>query len=555
MESEPSSQPVERDALPVTSNHPSTPIHQLPPKILLAIFEYCRPLARTKPLRTTRTPSADIRPLITISHVCSSWRNLVLNQRTLWSYVDGRNERLCEAFLQRSQGIQISLRITTKLAERLQNILTAHGRRIWRLDLEVHSAASAASALPERLRESCPHLICLTVLNDFLPTDTHVNRPSGTREGLTQPPPLLKALALASVLVSVPTIRFPHLTHLYLDKLSVSDVTKQGTGSHLTRFLSNCPLLEHLHLRGLPRAHTTALASQPARLNRMRSLTCVHSDMQAAIDLVASLEFPTTTMVRLDHVTCSIPSDVRFNATLASREFLQSLTRLHVGDAFKGFHLIAEGPSSGLYIHATYENDTEQGWTDWLSDMLAVHSFPALTELHVSPSGGAEFVTAANLRKMPLLAEIRVLPDRAWGMQLSEGLLDRLYRSLASEPICCSRLEALHFSVSRSDLPEHLLPEDLIPMVAARAHRGCPLRRIQLSAYDDGPECATPRWEAYMRALAPLRQLDLAVHIYNQHKAFPGAYRDGQRTDIWRTDGAEDFWELPADEQMRYTFA
>ncbi|KAI0362903.1 hypothetical protein BV20DRAFT_1117075 [Pilatotrama ljubarskyi] len=133
---------ADRDAPPpsapptISLAHASAPIHTLPQKILLAIFKYFLPLARACPICKTSVASAEVRPLITISHVCSLWRRLVLGQPTFWSYVDGCSGDLCRAFLQRSQSIQISLRSSTEPLERLKSILIAHGRRIWRLDLE-----------------------------------------------------------------------------------------------------------------------------------------------------------------------------------------------------------------------------------------------------------------------------------------------------------------------------------------------------------------------------------------------------------------------------------
>ncbi|KAI0370000.1 hypothetical protein BV20DRAFT_967383 [Pilatotrama ljubarskyi] len=363
----------------------------------------------------------------------------------------------------------------------------------------------------------------------------------------------MKAFAMAFVHASVPTFGFPCLRHIYLGEVIASDVTKRRTRSLLTDFLSNCPLLEHVHLKGLPRVGTTTVASQPVRLNRLRSLTCVHGDMKTAMDLVASIDFPTTTLVRLDNARCDLPSDIRFNAPLASPAFLQTLTRLHVSDTFNDLHLIAEGASSGIYIHAVYDNSAGQGWNDWLGDMLAIHSFPAVTELQVSLAGGSEFVTATALRKMPLLTKIRILPDRAWGMQVSEGLLSRLYRSLGSEPVCCPRLETLHISISREDLPEHLQPEDLNPTIVARAREGHPIRRLELSAYD-GTRGYAPRWDSYLKVLEPARQCGLSVHTSDEGSFPAGACTDQRRTDIWRTDGAEEFWVLSEDERARYTF-
>ncbi|KAK7034749.1 hypothetical protein VNI00_012156 [Paramarasmius palmivorus] len=156
-----------------SSDIPSPPIHRLPTELLLAIFSLAT---------DSSADSLDLKQgLWLFSHVCSSWRHLVLAMPYLWSHIQIKpapvalsaqptlnRVQALETYLSRSQNLPISAKVTLKGDSDLPllHTLMAHSQR-WRVfkacmpAIFYHDLSPIKYSLPllEHISLSLPHAL------------------------------------------------------------------------------------------------------------------------------------------------------------------------------------------------------------------------------------------------------------------------------------------------------------------------------------------------------------------------------------------------------------
>lgn len=142
----------------------------LPSKLLLEVFKlavYASECSWTIPIPLNRRIDEADSQVIRLTHVCTYWRDVVLNGPQLWTRVDGHSDTLGKlvAFLERSQDLPTSLRLRHSQSNgpddgELRQWVAKNGSRLRTLHLDIDIQAPFVpllSSLP------APALECLTV--------------------------------------------------------------------------------------------------------------------------------------------------------------------------------------------------------------------------------------------------------------------------------------------------------------------------------------------------------------------------------------------------------
>ncbi|OJT07925.1 hypothetical protein TRAPUB_1136 [Trametes pubescens] len=537
-------------------------IDRLPPEIFSCIFEYVvqpsedRTIKSHKPA-TERLP--EMRALLALSQVSSKWRAIALRTPSLWTHVDTRHEATLEAYLARSRSLPLRVHMIAGMNELVGRLLVQHGHRIRRLDFVEgppwgHSSASIPSLLE-----------CLTVAADcdWLPNEEHDVIQNVCLHSR------LKALALQPFCSEVPGISFPFLTHLHLSRFHERALSEDAI-FYLTSLLASTPALQFLILSGLQIESIFTSVSPPVVLPSLRALTCLNSDMGAALRFLESLELPEDALVRLDslHHFASDPPEAQFALPLPSKSLVASFDYLEVVADEKELHVVAQGAHSGLWIRASFiqahdaPQSSEDQWTTCVVGLGTVLSLASIKTLHICVLDPDLLPTLLPL--LPNLVELAVrINPRFTGYD--EGpcwsLLDCLYTTLtpeSEETVCCPVLQTLAVEVPTEDPDRFRLPDaperynkvrTVLEIVAARSSMGKPLRHLAMQPYCDCPAGRVTMMETFRTALAPFEEYVAIVEVVESVKSMlcPLEMRD-----MWDVAGAEEYWELAPGERPEY---
>ncbi|KAL1940576.1 hypothetical protein VTO73DRAFT_8011 [Trametes versicolor] len=538
------------------------PIDRLPPEIFSYIFEYVvQPdsdrTVKSQKAATERIP--EMWALLALSQVCSRWRAIALQTPTLWTHVDNRHEATLEAYLTRSGTMPLRLHMFPGMPnERVDRLLQQHGHRVRRFDcVEGPPWGHRSPDFPHSLE-------CLTVAADcdYLGDDEH--------EGVTHLCVVshLKALALQPFCSTIFGTSFPSLTHLYLSPFHERPPS-EGVMQDLMDLLSNTPVLQYLHLSRLQMRSIFASISPPVTLRSLRALTCLDSDVGAALRFLESLELPEDALVRLDglqRVEGDLIDDLR-TCPIPSRDLVESFDHLEVVTDENHLQVVAQGTRSGLWIRAksfvvsynVHPPNSEDHWTTWVTTLGAMLSLASIRTLHICVLDPA--LLPELLPLLPNLVElaVRINPGSQMHSESTcQSLLERLYATLAAEEsVCCPLLQVLAVEIP-SDNPGHfrlsgtpgkLGPDTALEMARSRSRMGAPLHRLALQLHCESPTQRMETLEDFESALAPYREHVAAVEVVygKEPKLCPFEMRD-----MWNADGAEEYWGLAPDDQPKY---
>jgi len=101
--------------IPTSPDYPSIPttvaqINRLPPEMLVAIFAHLSKLKRD-------SISHFVRDLVSVTHVCVSWRQVAINAPELWTEITMMGPEMVKVFLERSRAVplNVDLRLGSEL--------------------------------------------------------------------------------------------------------------------------------------------------------------------------------------------------------------------------------------------------------------------------------------------------------------------------------------------------------------------------------------------------------------------------------------------------------
>lgn len=523
-----------------------SPLDRLPPEVLLNIFElFVHPSCNDSVLHLNSderisTP-VRTRQLLTITHVCRRWREVSLNTATLWTRADDFKPAQLDAFLERSRDAAISLHLQAERAGTLTRFLAKCGHRLKHLDITLHT--DSLSRVPTLQAFRAPNLQSLTLVSqEDLDVDPGDPEPVLFCDRVSS----LRALAVDPAYICIPSNEFPHLTHLYLAKVS-SRFLSRDVLSILLQLLSNTPALQYLHIEGLSRKASSTVAARTASLRSLRGLTCGTSDLQSALCLLNIIDIPADVAIRLDRLECFAPDHVSLAQPLPCQALLASFTRLEVATEGEELHLVADGARSGLWMQVQCVGGD---WGEWLARLCTMFPLSSVTTLQASAVD--KHVIPSLLRQLPRLTTVAVHFNAGPLDEDDEAPPHELASSLyASLNVDLPLLEVLVLGAKASH-PDKLSPADLISMAAGRLGKGRPLQRLVVDLLDFWPDMGvrgpvSPDIDLFRAAFAPA-----AEYVGNLQLLEHAGACEFEMGGMWTIPEAERYWRIPADETPCY---
>ncbi|EPT05267.1 hypothetical protein FOMPIDRAFT_1045324 [Fomitopsis schrenkii] len=272
----------------VTPNEASIPIARLPPELLLLTLQFA--------MNPNEFHADRIFYTITYSHVCTSWRGLLLGAPDLWTLVDLQYPHIAREFCSRSHPcpirvcfVQTDANPGPEDAETAFGWLCAYIPRLERLHV------SASSSIIRRiLRLVRSASLPLTKIRDSLPSDAR----RGPTLSLGIRDQEIAQLNLGGFR-GIDWAAFPEslvgLTSLVLTRLETQAFIPIP---RLLRLIANCPQLKTLVLLAAILPWPAGAPDLPAvQLPELKSLEVAHGDPRAIVQLLEHLCFPSSTSI------------------------------------------------------------------------------------------------------------------------------------------------------------------------------------------------------------------------------------------------------------------
>jgi hypothetical protein len=182
------------------------------------------------------------KPLITMTHVCRSWRNVLLSTPSLWTQLDfaTRDSKQAIGFLRRSGDLLLDVSEYLQDDHNVEPFLSTTLRNIHRLQrLDLNSCLQNLERVLTQFMRPAPELKHLQIANDPNITDRDMKLPRTIFGGRL---PKLTSLSLMHFRTNLRDLNLPSLTQFDFTtgtKISVRD---------LTSFFERCPSLELIKL-------------------------------------------------------------------------------------------------------------------------------------------------------------------------------------------------------------------------------------------------------------------------------------------------------------------
>ena len=525
----------------------------------------------------------DTTQLLLLTHVCRRWRKIAIGFPSFWTLVDNRNPDQLDVFIQRSHGLPLSLFLSVhEDAKALKDILLQHGHRIQRLDIAILPFHFQVESLllfkPDLLR-------CLTVTQA-----QYYFRDSQTELALVpcrvlfnMPECPLIALAISPVTTCLPSNRFAKLTHMFLSFDHSQYLIDLST---LYAFFLNTPLLEFLHISNLGYLPSYELkqASGPVSLNALRSCAFTEGNLGSYFAVLGFLSVPETAWIRLSQVT-----SFYMPPPIPALPAINNLHRLEIVANKTDLHFVAEGDSSGFWLHACVRVGSTHwnSWFLWLYELPIMFPLIQITSLDISIEDTVHFIPIL-LGNMPGLAHlgVRLGPwayyDKDTGSYPdsdgSGGVAHALFTALAqTEPLVSPALRSLAIDIppgfkdssalaaetelhipSSNDAQDgayRFVPASLVRALATRAGAGAPIQHLAIQPFLGDWRHGGEDTEALNAELGRMVQ----VGRYGLKEYEVPHWSDWGRQmvpfrvrDCWRFEDAEKYWTLRDDDQPVY---
>jgi len=177
-----------------------------------------------------------------MTHVCRSWRNVLLSTPSLWVHIDFATlmSKQAKGFLRRSRNQLLDIHQFLESEGHVELFLSTTLRNIHRIRwLEIVSSLPHLEGMLTQFMEPAPNLEHLNIANDPNVTERDIELYDGIFGSHL---PKLTSLSLQYLRTNLRTFHFPSLTRFFLamdGHISVRD---------LAFFLEGCPLLEYIKI-------------------------------------------------------------------------------------------------------------------------------------------------------------------------------------------------------------------------------------------------------------------------------------------------------------------
>ncbi|RDX43272.1 hypothetical protein OH76DRAFT_1487965 [Lentinus brumalis] len=520
-------------------------IHRIPPELLIVIFkDVLSDYFRGPTFRISSRDDARVDPssLISITQVCRWWRDVAISWPLLWSRLDN-NAHIAQSatFFLRSQDSPLSVYFTTT-GRPLKDIDFNIGCRLRRLDITVLPEASdifpfiRSLAVPDSLQ-------CCTVnYSRFIqiPPDADVERVS--LFGASVLP--LKALAMHNVANWIPANSFPHLTHLYLD-FGVG----RGDATQLVRLvdlLRNAPKVEYLLVSNISWMHPQSSPRPPlVPLRHLCFFLLAHTSIEVAYTLLSAIAMPRHAYVRLDGMYAdprrpNLPS-------LPVLPVVEETNRLEIVTEASELRLVAEGPSSGLWMQMDFdlrETGDRHRLDTWLLSLHTALPVRNVATLLLSLGDHANLVPSllprfTGVTEICLVTHIQY--ERKTGPTDASWSVARALYSALAIPNVCPRLRSLcvDIAVGVNPLIPNIYASFLADMMISRSENGLSVPLVGIQAF------AGSRWSG-VRPFDEVEDQMTPVEHFNEVQLLPpGPYLEPFLERLcWVFDEFEKYWEV-----------
>ena len=213
------------------------PINRLPADIFILIPDY---FANDSDQDYETFPIN--KPLITMTHVCRSWRNLLLSTTSLWTRIGffTAESKQAKGFLSRSGKQLIDVHQFPEREEHTEPFLSNTLRNVYRLwRLEIVSFLPHLERVLTQFTSPAPELKDLEIISDRDMTDRDIVLPSTIFNGQL---PKLTSLSLHNIRTDLRGFNIPSLMRFSFETRTTTRV------GNLTSFFERCPLLEFIQI-------------------------------------------------------------------------------------------------------------------------------------------------------------------------------------------------------------------------------------------------------------------------------------------------------------------
>ncbi len=504
--------------------------------------------------------------LVRLTHVCRHWREVALATPALWKSFHFRCPGKSEAFLERSKGLLVSPYLNPgpivmeflrsddykwianrQIRDVVSRLDCLPGPRLLRLDLNMLFSAGTLTPL-KNLR--APRLECLTIVSTLWASYARGRNNADIEsvslcDGHTD---ALKALAIAPVVNWLPSNQFPNLTHLYLSLLHTIRFSQVDIMNILEKTPQLQSLFMQMHARG-PGDFLTVPRAIPLALDHLRSLVIRACDFNNAIRMLKLLTLPSHCLVRLHDIEAPLDDQLESLPALTSFDRATHMDLLlDVDDAID--LVVDDGESSGFWLHGYVEDDGYDIWDLWVSQLPTSVSLAHITSLHMDVHRG-HVAWPVILQHVPHISEMSVVIGEGPDEVLSATWpIHRFCVFLSQEdPVLCPALRTLRMqSVGylHGVRPSCALsPDDLASMLAARAHSG---RRIVRLDIQPGPYMEKEEFEEVAPSYLGLRE---HVDVFNLIPPGPELCAYEVR-EIWEQEDLERYWGIGKEDKPCY---
>ncbi|KAF5341935.1 hypothetical protein D9611_001272 [Ephemerocybe angulata] len=414
-----------------------THINRLPNEILAMILVLAVTQGRPQ-ANCASTTRGKMAPWLSVTHICSRWRDIALNRATLWSDLSFSNPAFTQAMLVRSLETPLSISIKFKAPpHRFLDVLKkalSHNHRLHSVDIQL-SVHLTLQAVWEKCRSEAPNLKILSLSSLGDPKFMH-HLPEGLLEGKC---PSLEHLSLDGFrLLDWQTIPLaPALTHLCV-KVN-SDMYRHSWRPSPQPFLSclvGMPLLRHLEVSGILPSLPYPSPVPPHTLNHLEVLRLSDSKTWI-IKLLKVIRLPRLKSFWIRFNESSMDIDLFLTSLKTSWDLAQNgIQNLRLSTSIEHTRNRQSSHSNTLAVSFSRPDSTDPVTTDMVlifsggrntSVEQLLRSFglpPGLTPLHTlkleSHSPVSDSAWTEILSTLPYLRHITL------GRALSQGFVDAL---------------------------------------------------------------------------------------------------------------------------------